>query len=92
MELNQAEVEFEIADPFCIVENRNNLFQYDDRKYLANRNNQKYYYYGTNCTIYLCKRMASITEKRHAIIKQAFDSRLKNLPEVMRVIRKKIEE
>ena len=47
-EYNQARDELEIADPPLIAEYRDSLFQYADREYLANGNNQKYCYFWTN--------------------------------------------
>ena len=48
-EYQQARGELQIADPIRIAEHRDNLFEYIDREYLANGNNEKHCYYRTNC-------------------------------------------
>ncbi len=91
-EYNQARAELEIADPPLIAEYRDSLFQYADREYLANRNNQKHCYFWTNRIKHFNKRVTSTVEKGNANIKHALESPLRDLPEVVRVIREKIED
>ncbi len=91
-EYNQARDEFEIADPLLIVEHRDALFQYADREDIANGNNQKHCYFWTNRIRHFNKRVTSTAVKGHANIKRAIESTLGDLPEVMRVIREKIED
>ncbi len=47
-EYNQARVELEIADLPLIPKHRDSLFQYSDREYFANGNNQKHCHFWTN--------------------------------------------
>ena len=91
-EYNQARAELEIADPPLIAENRDSLFQYADREYLANGNNQKHCYFWTNGIRHFNKRVTSTAEGGHSNIKRALESTLGDLPEVVRVIREKIED
>ena len=91
-EYNQARAELEIVDPPLIAEFRDSLFQYADREYLANENNQKHCYFWTNGIRHFNKRVTSTAEGGHANIKRALESTLGDLPEVVRVIREKIED
>ena len=84
--------ELEIADAPLIAENRDCLFQYGDKEYLANGNNQKHYSFWTNRIMHLNKRVTSTAEGGYANIKLALESTLRNLPKVVRVIREKIED
>ncbi len=61
-EYNQARAEREIADPPLIAKNRDSLFQYADREYLANGNNQKHCYFWTNGIRHFNKRITSTAE------------------------------
>lgn len=92
VEYNQAQAELEILDPLCISEHRNSLCQYVDREYLANGNNQKSWYYWTNCITHFNKRVTSTTEEGYANIRRALETNLRDLPKVVRVIREKIED
>ncbi len=91
-EYNQARAELEIADPPLIVEYRESLFQYADKEYLANGNNQKHCYFWTNRIRHFNKRITSTAEEGYANIKLALEGTLGDLPEVVRVIREKIED
>ncbi len=91
-EYNQARAELEIADPPLIAENRDGLFQYSDKEYLANGNNQKHCYFWINGIRYFNKRVTSTAEGWYANMKHALESTLGDLPEVVRVIREKIED
>ncbi len=91
-EYNQARAELEIADPPLIVEYRDSLFQYTDKEYLANGNNQKHYYFWTNGITHFNQRVTSTAEGRYGNIKRSFDNTLGDLPEVVKVIREKIED
>ncbi len=91
-EYNQARAELEIADPPLIAEYRDSLFQYADGEYLANGNNEKHCYFWTNGIRHFDKRVISTAERRHANNKYALESTLGDLPEVLRVIREKIED
>ncbi len=91
-EYNQARPELEIADPPLIAENRDSLFQYADREYLANRNNQKHSYFWTNGIRHFNKRVTSTAEEGYGNIKRDLESTLGDLLEVVRVIRGKIED
>ncbi len=76
----------------CVTEYKNSLFQYIDRKYLLNKNNQKYYYYWTNFILHFNKPMTSTSKDRNANMKPALKSILRDLLEVVKVIRKMIED
>ncbi len=91
-EYNQARVELDIADPSLIAEHRDSLFQYADREYLAKGNNPKYRYFWTNGIRHFNKRVTSTVEGGNANIKRVLESTLRDLPEVVRVIREKIED
>ncbi len=91
-EYNHARAELEIADPSLIAEYRDSLFQYADREYLANGNNQKHCYFWTNGIRHFNKRVTSTSEGGYANVKRALESTLGDLPEVVRVIREKIED
>ena len=87
----QARAELEIADPPRIAEHRDSLFQYVDREYLTNGNNQKHCYYWTNRITHFNKRVTSTAEGGHAK-KRALESTLGDLPEVVKAIKQKIED
>ncbi len=91
-EYNQVRSEFEIADPPLIAENRDNLFQYADREYLANRNNQKHCYFWTNQIKHFNERVTSTAELGSANFKRTLESLLRDLLKVVKVIREKIED
>ncbi len=90
-EYNQIGDELEIADLSFIAENGDSPFQYADRKYLTNVNNQKHCYFWTNEIRHYNKRVTSTAEWGKANIKLALESSSGDLPEVVRVIREKIE-
>lgn len=91
-EYQQAQGELQIADPVCIVERRDSLFEYVDWDYLANGNNEKHCYYWINRITHFNKRAISTAEGGHANIERALESTLGDLPEVVKVIREKIED
>ncbi len=91
-EYNQAGAELEIADPSLIAKHRVSLFQYADREYLANENNQKHSYFWTNGIKHFNKCLPSTAKRENSNIKHALESTLEDLPEVVRVIREKIED
>ncbi len=73
-EYNQARAELEIADPPLIEDHRDSLFQYANREYLANGNNQKHCSFLTNGIRHFNKRVTSTAEEGHANIKLAIES------------------
>ncbi len=74
MRYNQVRAELEIADPPPITEYRDSLFQYIDREYLVNGNNQKHCYYRINCITHSNKHVTSMTEGKNTNIKQALEN------------------
>lgn len=91
-EYKQVKVELQIRDLLRVAEYKKSLYDYVDGEYLANRNNQKHCYYWTNRITHFNKRVTSTAEGEHANIKRVLESTLGNLPEVVKVIRKKIED
>lgn len=61
-EYNQARAELDIADLSRIAEHRDNLFEYVDKEYFANRNNQKHCYHWPNQITHFNKRVTSTAE------------------------------
>lgn len=91
-EYEQARAELQIADPPRIPDHQSRLFQYVDKEYLSNDNNQKHCYYWTNCITHFNKRVTSTAEGGHANIKKALECTLGNLPEVVAAIKEKVED
>ena len=91
-EYEQAHGELQIGDPPRIPNHRNGLFEYIDKEYLSNGNNQKHCYYWTNCITHFNKRATSTAEGGHVNIKRALKSTLGDLPEVVAAIKEKVED
>lgn len=91
-EYEQARGELQVADPPRIPDHRNSLFEYVDKEYLSNGNNQNYCYYWTNRITHFNKWATSTAEGGHANIKKALKSTLGDLPEVVAAIKEKIED
>lgn len=61
-EYEQARGELQVADLPRIPDHRNSLFEYVDKEYLSNSNNQKHCYYWTNRITHFNKRFTSTAE------------------------------
>lgn len=62
-----------------------------DWEYFINKNIQKYYYYQTNQITYFNKCVTLTVEKKYANIKWALKNTLTDLPEVVKIIQKMLE-
>lgn len=92
LEYEQARGELRLADPARIWEHHDSLFECVDWEYLASGNNQKHCYYWTNQITHFNQRVTSTAERGHANIKRALESTLGNLPEMVKIIREKLED
>lgn len=92
MGYNQDIALLKITDFSCIAEHKDSLFQYVDNKYLVYGSNQNHCYYWTNGITYFNKHLISMAEEGHANIKRTLKSTLGDLPEVMRLVKKKMKD
>ena len=91
-EYEQARAELRRADPAHIRDHRESLFEYVDREYLANGNNEKHCHYWTNRIAHVIKRVGPTVQGGHANIKKGLEKILGDLPMMARVIREQIED